>query len=36
VITLAYRNGRFWFCVAGVECVSSYPAAVRILKEIQQ
>jgi hypothetical protein len=35
-ITLTHRNGRLFFCVAGVICVKSWPAAVRILKEIQQ
>ena len=35
MITLAFRNGRLWFCVAGVECVRTYPAAMRVLKEIR-
>lgn len=35
MITLAYRNGRFFFCVAGVICVKTYPAAQKVLREIQ-
>jgi hypothetical protein len=34
MITLVHRNGRFWFCVAGMQCVRTYPAAMKVLKEI--
>jgi hypothetical protein len=35
-ITFTHRNGRLFFCVAGVICVRTWPQAIRILKEIQQ
>lgn len=35
MIRLAYRNWKLWFCVAGVQCVRTWPAAQRVLKEIQ-
>jgi hypothetical protein len=34
-LTRAYRNGRFWFCVYGTQCVATYPAAMKVLKEIR-
>jgi hypothetical protein len=34
-ITLARRNGRLFFCVAGVLCVKTWPAAMKVLKEIR-
>lgn len=34
MITLVHRNGRLYFCVAGVICVKTYPAALKVLKEI--
>lgn len=35
MITFAYRNGRLWFCIAGAQCVRTYPAAMKVLREIQ-
>jgi hypothetical protein len=35
LLAFAFRNGRNWFCVAGVQCVATYPEAAKIIEEIR-